>query len=382
MDYSRKTISSLSLILILAMTVIIAFAQPGLAQIGVIQPERTSGYISAAPLLIGVGQPLTVNLWIFPLPTLPNDQPGFYGFKGISVTFVKPDGTKDTFMPTDGTGVYPAGQTQAMAALYFFYTPNMAGNWSLSFTMPAQSITDTVYTQDLGNSTQYTGCTSNTAYFTVQTGTVLAGLLNGYPWAALPNANVYWSYPINANNREWNAISGDWLGSALTVPTVNNPTQLRWQPYGSGPGTAHIVWTNQNREGGIIGGEYGSLNYIGGIVNSGQATGIVVMDGNVYTNIPNTTPVGQPVGQFRCINEATGQVMYQVNGSITYGIHLPGNTYQQSTAVSTSEGGLVTLPSSSGSLRLPYLWGSVTFNGSVYWNYYDPLTGALNIPTL
>ena len=50
------------------------------------------------------------------------------------------------------------------------------------------------------------------SHFTVQTGTVLAGLLNGYPWSPLPNSNVYWSYPINSNNREWNAISGDWLG--------------------------------------------------------------------------------------------------------------------------------------------------------------------------
>ena len=79
--------------------------------------------------------------------------------------------------------------------------------------MTAQNITD------YSGIVQYQGCTSNTAYFTVQTGTVLAGLLNGYPWAALPNANVYWSYPINSNNREWSAISGDWLGSSLFRPS-------------------------------------------------------------------------------------------------------------------------------------------------------------------
>ena len=96
----------------------------------------------------------------------------------------------------------------------------MAGNWSVTFTMPAQNITD--YT----GTVQYSGCTSNTADFTVQTGTVKAGLLNGYPWAQLPNSNVYWSYPINSNNREWSAISGDWLGVViqsslrLTVPLV------------------------------------------------------------------------------------------------------------------------------------------------------------------
>ena len=110
-------------------------------------------------------------------------------------------------MPVDGTGAYVAGQMQSLGALYFFYKPNMAGNWSVSFTMPAQNITDS------SGTVQYSGCTSNTAYFTVQTDPVLAGLLNGYPWAQLPNSNVYWSYPINANNREWSQISGDWTGT-------------------------------------------------------------------------------------------------------------------------------------------------------------------------
>ena len=136
---SKKAICSLSLILMLAMTMIMAFAQPTSAQIGVPQPEKTVGYISVAPTLVGVGQELTVNLWVFPLPTNYNYQPYFHGFMGVTVTFVRPDGTKDTFMPTDGTGPYVPGQTQSLGAIYFFYKPNMAGNWSVSFTMPAQN---------------------------------------------------------------------------------------------------------------------------------------------------------------------------------------------------------------------------------------------------
>ena len=131
----------------------------------------------------------------------------------------------------------------------------MAGNWSVSFTMPAQNITD--YT----GTVQYSACTSNTAYFTVQTSQVLAGLLNGYPWAQLPNSNVYWSYPINSNNREWSAISGDWLGSSLMGLPVNGATSRLYQPYGSGPNTAHIVWDVPLKAGGIIGGAYGSISY-------------------------------------------------------------------------------------------------------------------------
>jgi len=356
------------LILIFAIGIGMAFVPTAKAQAGVTgvsTGETTVGYISVAPTLIGVGQQLTVNTWVFPLPTTYDNLPNWNGFYGLTVTFTRPDGTKDTFMPTDGTGAYKAGEMQALGALYFYYAPSMAGNWSVSFTLPAQNITDaagTVY---------YAGCTSNTFYFTVQTAAVLAGLLNGYPWAQLPNSNVYWSYPIDANNREWGAISGDWTGVTSTMSTVNSPTQLRWQPYGSGPSTPHIVWTNYLKEGGIIGGAYKTISY------DVPMSTIVVMDGMAYVAVPNTTPVGQSFGQFRCINEATGQVMYQVNGTITNGIHLPGNTYDQaSTAIAVGETA-TTLASSYGSYQYPYLWGTVTINGVVYWEYYDALTGVL-----
>src|SRR4030067_1631738 len=167
---NKKTICSLSLILILAVSMIMAFAQPTLAQIGVPMPEKTTGYIDVAPKLVGVGQEATVNLFIYPIPTKKAYQPYYDGYRGVTVTFVKPDGTKDTFMPTDGTHVYAPGQTQSLGAIYFFYKPNMAGNWSVSFTMPDQNLTDVTGTVLM------TGCTSNTAYFTVQTDPVLVGL--------------------------------------------------------------------------------------------------------------------------------------------------------------------------------------------------------------
>ena len=126
-------------------------------------------------------------------------------FGGITVTFTKPDGTTDTFTPTDGTGTYPAGVLDALGTMYFYYAPDVAGNWSVTMSMPAQNFTDSTGT------VQWMACTSQPAYFTVQTAAVNAGLLNGYPYSPLPNANTYWTYPIAANNREWSAISGDWL---------------------------------------------------------------------------------------------------------------------------------------------------------------------------
>jgi hypothetical protein len=342
---SKKTFWSLSLILLLAMTMMIAFTQPSLAQVGVPQPEKTTGYIDVAPRLVGVSQEATVNIFIYPIPTDYAYVPYYDGYRGVTVTFIRPDGTKDTFMPTDGTGIYNPGQTQALGAIYFFYKPNMAGNWSVSFTMPPQNLTATPGT------VLYQGCTSNTATFTVQTESVLAGLLNGYPWSPLPNDNASWSYPINSNNREWSQISGDWVGSS-----VNGPGALYWQPYGSGPNTAHIVWKQPIRMGGLMGGDYGSLSY--GSQGSGIST--VVIAGKLYVNIESND-------KFECIDLATGQVLYTAAGTISYGFHFPKTAYAQT---DDSPTGNVVLESSYGSN-----YQAVLFGGSL--NCYDPFTGKL-----
>jgi hypothetical protein len=358
---NKKAVCSLSLILMLAMTLMLAFAQPALAQVGMTQPRVTAGYISVAPLLVGVGQKATVNLWVFPTPEDYAQLAAFQGFSGITVTFTKPDGTKDTFAPVDGTGAFAAGQTEAIGDIFFFYAPDEAGNWSVSFVMPAQNITDNTGT------VQYAACTSDTAYFTVQTNPVNAGLLDGYPWSQLPNSNVYWSYPINSNNREWSAISGDWLLNGVQkFSVVSGVTSNAWQPYGLGPNTAHIVWDQQLGAGGLVGGEYGSisseLQSTGGI-GGGFGLGAVVMAGKAFTNIPNTN-------EFECIDLATGKVLYTMPGQISCGIHEPGNAYSQNIA----NNGVV-LGSSLGAAPSSYLFGST----GTTWNFYDPYTGTIEI---
>jgi hypothetical protein len=355
---NKKSICSLSLILMLTMTLMIALAQPSLSQVGISQPVKTSGYISVAPTLIGVGQTATVNLWVFPTPQTYGQLPAFEGYNGITVTFTKPDGTKDTFMPIDGTSQFIAGQTESTGNLYFFYEPDTAGDWSVSFTMPEQNITDSTGT------VIYAACTSSTAYFTVQEDPVLAGLINGYPWAELPNDNTFWKYPINSNNREWNQISGDWLlFKTPKFSVVDSINSNSWQPYGTAPNTPHIVWDYQTAAGGLIGGTYGSVSYAASTlqtsVNHQRA---IVIEGKVYINA-NTN-------QFECIDLTTGQVLYTVPGQLIGGIHLPGNAYLQNTGSTDNK---VVLGNSFGSTPTPYLFG---VSGTT-WNYYDPDGGSL-----
>jgi hypothetical protein len=352
-----KTLSiAVSLITIFAFSML---APLTLAQVGIPQPTQTRGYISIAPTLVGVDQIATVNLWVYPMPTNYMYQPYFRGFTGIEVTFLKPDGSKDTFMPVDGTGQFAAGQTEAIGTVFFYYKPTMAGNWSVSFTMPEQNLTDS------SGTVLYSACTSNTAYFTVQTDPVNAGLLNGYPWAELPNENTYWSYPINSNNREWSAISGDWLQPCLDqFGMMASSTSNYWQPYGSGPNTSHIVWNKQLSAGGIINGEFGSTSY-----STVEERGVVIIEGKVFVNNPsNAGGFSYASGTSECIDLTTGKTLYKLNDTITCGLHVPGNAYSQSSMDPS-----VVLGSTFGSSPIAYLFAAA----GTTWKFYDPNNGIL-----
>lgn len=352
----RLKVLAISLISLLVLS-IASMTLMASAQIGVPQPEPTVGYIDVSPRLIGVGQSATVNIFIYPIPTNLGYWGYYDGYRGVTVTFVKPDGSKDTFMPVDATGVYDAGQTESLGAIFFYYEPDMVGNWSVSFTMPDQNLTDVTGTVLMK------GCTSKPAYFTVQTDPVLAGLINGYPWGELPNEDTFWSYPINSNNRDWSQISGDWLGSGTTGLTILGSSCRLWQPYGSGPETGHIVWKQPYIMGGLVGGDYGSVSYGPQSTTTNFLINTIVMAGKLFANVPNTNT-------FECIDLATGKVLYTATGRISSGLHLPGNAYVQSVASPT---GNVVLDSSYGNTPAANLFG---VSGST-WNYYDPLTGTL-----
>ena len=110
-------------------------------------PNRSTGaYLSVNPPLIGLDQPLTVNLWVYPAPSGPNfetpSRPNQMRYHNITITFTRPDGTKDTFMPLDGsaaaTGLGP-GETQEVGNIWFHYYPNQVGTWTIKFSMPGQT---------------------------------------------------------------------------------------------------------------------------------------------------------------------------------------------------------------------------------------------------
>jgi outer membrane protein assembly factor BamB len=192
---------------------------------------QTTAYISVSPNPIGVNQSLLVNVWLVPsIPTLQY-------YHGYVVKFTKPDGTIDTIGPFNsefgGTG-----------ANSFTYVPDKVGTWYYQFSYPGGDVI-------AGNN--YLPSTSPKSELIVQKEPIPQ-----WPPAEFPTSFTYWGRPINAENRDWYMLGGDWPQSGY------NASMAYFNPYSTGPNTSHILWARQTGVAGLIGGKYGNTSYAGG----------------------------------------------------------------------------------------------------------------------
>src|SRR4030067_3808527 len=278
-------------------------------------PDReTWTEVGVSPKLIGLGQEVLINLITYPAPSSPT----YYvqsalneltaGFVNGTVTINQPDGTKDTFMPIDGTlvnaGISIPGLYEIVGSLQFYYKPTQVGNYTVTGTFPGQFYTTDRYYKGMNLSVYYTPSSSTLrTTFTVQEDTVLGGVLNGWPWSPLPTA--YWENPVMTDNREWSVISGPW-------PSVNYNQKVfaNYNPYTTAPLSGHILWKSKPDSGtvagsGLAGGIWGSIS----TSTAAGGAGNIVMDGNIYQNdLSGTT--------FECIDLRTGEVKWHANGTI------------------------------------------------------------------
>jgi outer membrane protein assembly factor BamB len=356
LSIDRKAFLAFSMIALFAVSMVAPLVS---ALSGVTYPRKTTSYIDVAPSVIGVGQEAACTIFIVPRPVTYSGAPPYpAGYTGVTVMFTRPDGTTDTFMPQIPSGAYPAGAVDTLGMLIFNYAPDMAGDWSVTVSVPAQNFTD-----DTGVAT-YTESTSEAKHFTVTQEPQNGGLLNGYPWAELPNSDAYWTWPISSNNREWSMISGEWLGGTSSDSLVANQG-ANWQQYGSGPDTGHILWETPYTTGGLVGGSYGSISYYTGTSGPERTANDVIMYGRIFHNLADGSG-------FECIDLVTGQKLWTRTGTtINSGVHLPGNAFAQGSR-NTEETGVV-LEASFGATPV----GALFQNAGTTWNYYDIIGGKL-----
>src|SRR4030066_2552388 len=129
MKSSRNKLFALFALVLMLVVGFVAVLPAAFARYYTTTTRVTSTTISVVPPVIGVNQDLTVNIFIWPPPSPPD----YYArttavqdmyFEGVTVTFTRPDGSKDTFMPTNPslkeTGRPIPGRTESTGGTYFY----------------------------------------------------------------------------------------------------------------------------------------------------------------------------------------------------------------------------------------------------------------------
>ncbi len=262
-------------------------------------------HMSFRPNPVGVGQPILFNLWM---------QPPLHGsryFKGYTVTFTKPDGTKDTKV---------VDSYQADASAWFEYAVDQVGTWKIKFEFPGGYFPAGNYTAAPGafvgygpfnfQQSVYYKPSSDGPYDLI----VQQNMVASWPPAALPTD--YWTRPVSPDNREWWPILGNYPATGIVGGGSNWPAETNaymsnylFTPYVQAPNTAHVVWKQQGSDGGLIGGTLQQVSYPGSV-----GTPRMIYAGRCYDTITKTID-GKVQNVWRCYDLRTGEVYWEQTGN-------------------------------------------------------------------
>jgi hypothetical protein len=325
-------------------------------------------YINVAPDPAGVGQQVTVGMW---LQLIPPTAVGATGdrWEGFKLTVTDPDGHEEEFGPfkSDDTG-----------GTFTHYTPDKVGDYYFVFEFPGQTITGennanpfNVYIGDY-----FEPATSERAHLLVQEEPVP-------PLPVIPLPAEYWTRPIQSGNGAWYTISGNWLGlgSHPFANTGRYDASNNYNPYSEAPLASHIIWTKPVAFGGLTGGEFGgsdTSNFYSTSQYEPKWAPIIMNGIMYYTDYPvsSTNPTG-----WSAVNLKTGETIWTNNAN-----NLGGGNPEQ-TALTSS--GIVT-PLRCGQLpnifnpnqygNIAYLWSTGTPDGiastGTTYNLFDAMTGS------
>ncbi|NLE03172.1 MAG: hypothetical protein GX638_00015, partial [Crenarchaeota archaeon] len=327
-----KCFFSIVLVVLLAFSVLVVSLPLVTAQ-EVNATFPTHAFLAVNPDPVGVDQSVTVIFWLDSAPPQ-NLGAEYYGWKDLSVTITKPDGS------TENKGPF---ESDSLGSGYFIYTPTSVGKYTfqLSYTGQIVEITSASFYMSLGvGKYYYEPCTSAIVEVTVQTEKVTS-----VSEASMPTG--YWSFPITAENREWYKIAGNWLSSSTT-----------FAPYTEGPDTAHILWTKQLSFVGIVGGESGyGINYYNANPYEVLMTPPIIISGRLYYNIYAGAGFGGGLPGVACIDLRTGEEIWVDK-------EMPQISFGQT----------FNFKGADGYGTLAYLWSTT---GNTYYEMYDAFTGLL-----
>jgi hypothetical protein len=310
-------------------------------------------YISVAPQpSVGVDQSVLIVAWLDAIPANALLYPWTF-----NVHITKPDNTTETLSPlkSDSTG---------SAAVS--YTPTQVGTYKFVNEFPGLTIPSNVATT--GNDT-YPAASSDPVYLNVT-----QEPLQSFVETPLPTD--YWQRPVNDLNRQWSQILGNWVGWQSGAMQVGAGNYIN--AYCEGPETAHVLWTKQYYEGGVVDGRFGDIGVYQGMAY--EKYGLyppIILNGRLYYNQEFVPREG-----WLCVDLYTGETIYyhDTPGNITGSSSEPFGHRNQSLAY----GQILNIATPNQYGALYYLWdnggtttvrhGGITNPGTT-WSMYDAYSG-------
>ena len=350
MQISHKKMTSAIAIFLITLFIASIIAIPtSQAQSTNYRTKKTYAVVGLMPNPVGVGQ--EVLIWIGITDYLENQS---CGWKGLTVTVTKPDGTTQTLGPftTDATGA--TGTT---------YVPDTAGEYTLQTHFPAQWFnwsSRPMFDPEVYGNIYYEASDSEEAVLTVQEEPVPE-----YPSTPLPTE--YWTRPINAQHYSWNTISANWLSIPPQRFAPNND---------DAPESSHILWTKPLTSGGLSGGFLDEHSAETGDAYEGKFANTVILNGILFYNrFAQGFAGGWNQQGFYAVDLRTGEELWFKNNSrLAFGQTFYWDSFNMHGVFSYVYDTVASYPNG------PFAPGITT------WRAYDPLTGEYqfsisNIPT-
>jgi len=264
--------------------------------------------MDVSPNPVGVGQRVAIIMFanpVFPNAAVTND----IRRVDYKLTITKPDGTTQTM---DWPIIQDPGNGNVA-----LYTPDQVGTYSFVFSFP-----DMVYRWNATSAmrqwtgTIFLGATSKTVNLTVQA-EPLPDPITSYPLPA-----EYWTRPIEGQNTDWYKISSNWLGR----PYIGgSPDHAQFQPDGTAPNSAHVMWTKRLSDGGVVGGSISDRDgdtFYQGLTYEARFLNPIIMGGRLFFEMPyDNAGAG---GGYMAVDLRTGEELWQLN---TTGIGVPSFGY-------------------------------------------------------
>jgi hypothetical protein len=244
MKFSKDKTVAIALILLLTLSAAIAVTVQFEAHAADLP---TFLFVTASPNPVGKGQACYIGaMFSRPAPTVS----GWTGdlYQNVTIDITDPDGVKTVMGP------YLAS---AAAGVQFTYTPSKVGNYTLQAHYPGQILTGT---NPINPSVGSGGAQWRGSYMLPSDSNILTLVVNENPTEPMyqtpPIPTEFWTRPIYATNWEWGAkVASNWFGlGGNGVYDANR----NFQPFGTAPNTAHIVWTKPTQFGGQPGGPISS----------------------------------------------------------------------------------------------------------------------------